>query len=338
MKIVHLLGGTLPIMEGMIKLPPKLLGKLTEAIHIVCLSYLHAKLKKAAKVYCEPDVAKAAVKKFEDFIKQRYKVKVQVVDLKDHTWDFNVGDVSSRDLDPAYRKLVKLQGAEFEFDPSRTGPLSLLMHLAPSHLEGNRGQYDANENRIELNMTTVRTWTWEKYCEYVTKSLDPDEDQGKAAKIANELLERLADRIQRIEGILKHELTHYMQFKVFARASMKQLDDNDVDAVPADADDRPRRYFTSQIEFDPLLKSAVEDFVTDYNRAKRKLKKDFDWKVWASVAVDEMSPEDAAQKLKMDIPHGAYSIFSHLKAENRDKYKRAVKRFMLELEKRLGPK
>lgn len=343
MKIIDLLPGSLPIMEGVIKLPPKLLAKLKLELHTVVVSYLRTRCEEACAIFVKHDATPAAaalaLKKFDSYFVTKFPgVKTKAFDTKQKTASRSVGDFEDDDLDPRYKAAMEKSklNVYYHWNKGDTKPLKLIMALKPTGgLKGSYGQYSSMPNTIGMNLERVKSFAWDEYVEFAQAFLDDNKDVDM--KRMERMLDLLADRIEKMEGTLEHEMAHYLQFKVFAGVDHKQVD-GDGKSIAGDkpGDQAKQKYFASQIEFDPQVKSNAKDVIVRIKSIRRK--KDMDglpWKPVALVAVGALKAADVMKELKLpsyvDVG-GELEFFSHLKRADKDKWKKAVKLFMQTIE------
>jgi hypothetical protein len=349
MKLAQLFNSSI-ILEGMIKLPVKLHTKLLKEVRTLCLSYSFARLEKAAAAYkVEPVVKELAISEFNAFFAKKYpdiKVIKKFNPSQARAWR-KIGDFSNDDLDPSYRKLMKLGGIDYEWGEGK--PLSLNVHIQPGNTlnkYGNSpnsnvaGVYRDDDNIIDINVSPIRQWSWELYFTAAKIAVDKgNARQAKAHESMLEILARLNDKISHIDGLVDHELTHYIQFKVIGRGHEQQIQNTGRShAEPGSHQSNTDSYYSSQIEFDPQIKSAIANIVTSINRLKRKLKRDFNWHVLARVAVGELSHDEAFEQLKLDdnaLVVEPLHFFTTLKRVDQVKWRKAVKLFIAGIEAKL---
>ena len=86
--------------------------------------------------------------------------------------------------------------------------------------------------------------------------------------------------VTQIRGVLKHELTHYVQYNYLAPMDARQVDSEfyrnssnaNHDMSPEDKD----RYYLGQIEFDPHIKTSVATLLSAY----QEIENDSGWKLF----------------------------------------------------------
>jgi hypothetical protein len=341
MKLADLICGT--INEGMIKLPAKLHKKLTTEFRQVAISYMRARMEKAAASYSKTDwlsaeAIKAGVEAFDAFFMKQYGLKAGKYNIEQMRTLRTVGDVTVDDLDPSYKKLL-LKPPHLPHDELGFKPLKLQMHLMPKgDLQVSSGQFNDEQNIIDLNLATLRTIGWEVYFKAATAMINPDATPGKGEKHMQEILARFGDTLEKIEGTLEHEVSHYMQYKVFARGSAYQVDVTGYASKGSPKGDQAQqRYYSSNVEFDPQIKSSIKEVKVRYGALVRKLKRPVDWKILARYAIGELSMQDTFKELGMTMQEENIGqplpFFVTLKKVNHDKWKKGVKLFMTELEK-----
>lgn len=350
MKIVDILSGSLPIMEGMIKLPPKLLAKVRGEYQSCVLSYLHARCKGACDTFVKTEdlstaAAKLAMKTFEEWAAKRYpdaKIKPgQKTNAK--TITRAIGDFDPDDLDPSYKGVWEKAKLNVDYEWATPNKMKLIMAIMPyPGLKGFAGQYSSRPNTVEINLERLRTFAWDEFTEFAQAVYGDDADESAKSKRGMELmLNALGDRIDRAEGTVEHELTHYMQFKVFGKVDPKQISDKGKSSRDAEGSTKAQQeYLSSQVEFDPQLKGRIKDIeVMVKALRRRKGLETVDWKPFAKIATGSADPKEV--HAKYNIPTyvnigGEMDFFENLKKLDQAKWKKAVKQFMLELEKRLG--
>lgn len=72
--------------------------------------------------------------------------------------------------------------------------------------------------------------------------------------------ESLMGKLRLAQSHIRHELTHYIQFSRLQHLNAKQVGTNGYDSRKSTDDefDTLKRYFTSQVEFDPTVKSSID--------------------------------------------------------------------------------
>jgi len=115
-----------------------------------------------------------------------------------------------------------------------------------------------------------------------------------------------------LSDTIRHELQHTVQDYLLAPVAPKQIEKK------PKYSDHDKDYYTSQVEFEPTIASAVNEFINNY------------------IIVSEAKPVDlgkafrqyvgAAPSWKYD-PFAEAKIFKHLKATSPKRYKIAVRKF-----------
>ena len=126
-----------------------------------------------------------------------------------------------------------------------------------------------------------------------------------------------------IKGTIEHELRHAMQFLVLGKYAAQKKTKPGYEKNGVD-------YHTSPIEFDPSIGSAVEQFMILWSHRNE------------GNNLDEKSLEDAVKKFVGTIPSRPNDLFEpmaffrNLKSGAPVRYRRAVKKFIVELTKQLS--
>jgi hypothetical protein len=95
----------------------------------------------------------------------------------------------------------------------------------------------------------------------------------------------VTDFIDNAMGTVEHELTHYVQYFYFAHRDRRQVQSTSGRDVP-DA----LGYNTSNIEFDPKIKSAITDFATEVSKMVSPTPRRISEKIREFVAADGFDP------------------------------------------------
>lgn len=340
MKINQLLTPPMGIMEGVIKLPPKLLAKVKAEFFSVVCSYSRARCWEAGNFMVKNDDLTSGglefgIKQLEAYFKAKYPAVIfSVLNTKQKTVTRKVGDFEDDDLEPRYRKALEKSklNVYYQWNRDERRPLKLVMTIKPEGgLKGYAGQYSSNPNTVEVNLERMKSFAWDEYLEYAQLVYD-GEDKARNEKLMTRMLDILDDRIVRIEGTLEHEMTHYMQFRVFGGADHKQIAaDGKAIAADSKAVQGKSKYFSSQIEFDPQIKSHAKSTIVAIRMNKRTKGMDnLTWQDVVKVAIGEVEAKDVikAKNLPNWATLGAeQDFFHHLKRVDKDKWKKAVKLF-----------
>jgi hypothetical protein len=334
MKITDLL--VQPIMEGVIKLPPKLLAKAKQEFHTLVYSYGRASCLEIAERMVKAEDAtsagvKFAMKAFDDYFSKKHPgLAFKSFDTKQKTVTRTIGDFEDDDLEPRYRKALEKSKLNMSYEWNRDArkPLRMIMVLKPL---GASGMYSSRPNTIEISFDWFKHFGWDEFIEYAQLAFDENDDIERRKMIR--ILERYSDRADKMEGTLEHEMTHYIQFKVFGGASDAQIGEH---GKALDTDDKATRnasaYYSSQVEFDPQIKSHAKDLIVTI-RANKRMKgmEALSWKDAALVAVGEKKAAEVIAKNelpKWTILGNEQQFFKSLKRVDKDKWKKAVKLFM----------
>jgi hypothetical protein len=109
-------------------------------------------------------------------------------------------------------------------------------------------------------------------------------------------------KIYYIEAVIKHELTHFIQHRCFKSRSLSQIDTGDSDDYSS--------YTTSNIEFDPIIKTEIGKFVSSH--------------------YPYLSDKDLRFLVRDYLKHS--SFFKTLKHTDQDKWEKASREFYRRLE------
>jgi hypothetical protein len=342
MKINELLAHpSVGIMEGLIKLPPKMLAKVKQEFYSVACSMSRVKCAQVGRLMMKNDDLTSgglsyALKQFDEYFKKTYPgVKLDDVNVKQSKFVRKIGDFDDDDLDPRYRKAMEKSKLDLSYevnkDPDK--PLKLVMILRPEgDMKSSAGQYSPRPNTIEVSFERLRSFAWDEFLEHAQLAYD-GEDEANEIKRMQRMLDALFDRITRLEGTLEHEVAHYIQFKVFGGVDRKQIS---FDGRARPSDDKSVRdkdqYFSSQIEFDPQIKSHAKSTIVAIRMNKRtKGMDDLTWKDMALIAVGQGTAADLmkAKKLpKWALLGAEQDFFESLKRVDYAQWKKAVKLFM----------
>jgi hypothetical protein len=154
--------------------------------------------------------------------------------------------------------------------------------------------------------------------------------ENSADMLARQILvKKLKGDLIELEGLTEHELAHAVQFLVLSRGS---IDQTIGDVGGAKASNKPTAgYTTSQVEFDPLIKSLVKGFVKWNNKITRAEGKPIDWKVFVKYFVGAISDDDFHEKTKIrpttEYPEQAkffQDLKQILKNMGRDNYEQII--------------
>lgn len=340
MKINELLTPRVSIMEGVIKLPPKLLAKVKNEFFSVVCSYARTRCGEVGEYMLKNDDLTRdglayAFKQFDAFFKATYPdVKFTDFNTKQKTVSRKVGDFDDDDLDPRYRKAMEKSklNVYYHWNKNESKPLKLVLNLKPEGtMKGYAGQYSSNPNIVEVNLDRLKSFAWDEFLEYAQGAYDDNEDGGRRKMLR--MLAVLNDRFTRIEGTLEHELTHYIQFKVFGGVSDKQIAGNGKSNPTDDARTQDSsKYYTSQVEFDPQIKSHAKNAIVTIRANKRtKGMEGLTWKDVALVAVGEKKAKDVINDKQLPnwtMLADEEKFFAHLKKVDKEQWKKAVKLFM----------
>lgn len=340
MKINDLLTPQASIMEGVIKLPPKLLAKVKNEFFSVVCSYARARCGEAGEFMLKNDDITSgglayAFRQFDSFFKAKYPdVKFTDFNTKQKTTSRKVGDFDDDDLDPRYRKAMEKSklNVYYHWNKDDRKPLKLVLTLKPEGgMKGFAGQYSSNANHVEINLEKLKGFAWDEFLEFAQAAYDDNDDIERRKMLR--MLNTLDDRFVRIEGTLEHEMTHYIQFKVFGGVSDKQIA---ADGKSNPADDlhvqNSSKYYTSQVEFDPQIKSHAKSIIVTIRANKRtKGMEGLTWKDVALVAVGEKKAKDVIKDKQLPswtMLADEEKFFAYLKKVDKEKWKKAVKLFM----------
>lgn len=316
--------------EGMIKLPEQFLKKLEDEVVKVALSVIKNNFESSLEdTALEPPAVKLAKDVFQAWIKQ-YDVKVPKMQLRIEK-HVKTGDLKPEDVPQQYRKLLDRPAVFTDWELTGT-PMVLTLTLAklPDRAVGS---YEAKKNNMKISMSAFKHVEFSTYFRTIQRaeeSTNPNQKQHML-KLANEVLSRFGDMITRVKGILEHELSHYMQFKVLSRGHVQQIHDagKRVSADQKEGDDE--EYYTSQVEFDPQIKTAI----SDYKTLERKMLKKYpdqrtrplrDWMTATGTRTAALYGIDRHDDWL--IPDEPFEFFKKLKQLDNGKWKRAVKYFM----------
>lgn len=149
----------------------------------------------------------------------------------------------------------------------------------------------------------------------------------KASTVANWILVgkhvEVARHLEQALGTIEHELTHGIQFMVLQQLHPKQADvEGHANAKASAATEFDDVYHSSQLEFDPQVKSAIRAFKLQARRegaASKQERRDLiDRFTWADTAVDNL-PEPS------HVPTSRSAFFSSLKRVDMKQWRKAVK-------------
>jgi hypothetical protein len=320
--------------EGLIKLPTKMHAKLINELRTVCVSYMRTKLNLAlSSSDADSEVKKESLSQFDAFWRKKYSnVKFRKIALDPNELHVkDIGVIKKAELPANYAKLFDRDlPYEFEFDPSKSIKAQFKFDFKELSSDGARAMYRRDEkNVIEVDLKKIKTMNFMVYVEEIEKLLDGESTQSNI----NRLLERIYDEMIELEGLTEHELAHAVQFLVLSRGS---IDQTIGDVGGAKASNKPTAgYTTSQVEFDPLIKSLVKGFVKWNNKITRAEGKPIDWKVFVKYFVGAISDDDFHEKTKIrpttEYPEQA-KFFQDLKQHDRSKWQKAIKLFTLSVE------
>jgi hypothetical protein len=313
--------------EGMIKLPVKLLGKMESQLEETVFSYLRTRLEKAGP--SEKDT-KLALKLFDEWMKDNHpKVKAKKFDLKTEFVSSKIGDVTIDDLPEKYKKLLD------RHTTFNTKPLVLKMRFN-SMIDD--GTYSSDKNIIELNLDRFKHFDYERLYSFIQKLNEEGLSPAKVnhcEKVVREIFNRLEDGYDRSLGTLHHELTHYIQYKILSRGHEKQIDNSGKSISAAETDKANEEYHSSQIEFDPWIKSIVKDIQSVYKKIKRKYPA-YEFRPlvdFLTGAAPRSKANNHVERFETDafVPTKPYAFFTDLKKVDTKKWKKAIKYLMAEL-------
>jgi len=131
-------------------------------------------------------------------------------------------------------------------------------------------------------------------------------------------------RIEYAVTTLEHELTHAVQFMVLKQLHPEQVSSSGTHGA-SDKGSFDEIYYTSQLEFDPQLKSSLKDFEHLVRRkgaktkeAKRELLHKFTWSDTAKADIPDVGEK---------VVSGRSPFFQSLKRVDHAKWKKALKLF-----------
>jgi hypothetical protein len=147
--------------------------------------------------------------------------------------------------------------------------------------------------------------------------------QVMSDKVVNVLLgSRLSTLEAMIEhglGTVEHELTHGIQAHVLKKLHSQQFDQHGARSAKGDADGE---YFTSQVEFDPQIKSAVKQLKVITTKAGVKPGSPEERQLISRFTSEDLSIKDLTSSPDRSV------FFSKLKRYDYKQWKKAVKLLM----------
>jgi hypothetical protein len=299
--------------EGMIKLPVKMFKEGERLIVSDICSYVITDLEKYKR---EPDVHlfsehvkkvasqhAAPLRSLKKKTRSKFKIKLSLEGLPEK---YREGFGSDKNLD-------------LDLDWVRKGRLTDL---------GAGGSYkDTEAGKIVIGIFPIIELELEKK---VALNKKREEEGKKNAHLYSEMVDLFDRRLDRILLSFEHELTHYVQYKALSKLSDKQTGHSE---HPGKRD----AYFNSQIEFDPLIRSALGEFHTmekDNDEAGMKGSR----RDWIAIFVGSKSIPSQKFAMARSEKYGGFiepsDFFLSLKKHSPDKWRKAVKLFTQEIEKR----
>jgi hypothetical protein len=229
----------IPIEEGLIKLPQKLVAAVNRHAveqYLSYLSYLLIKDRDDGVTWGKTeDERKAnhhewheALYKTIDKFAERNGLKLSPTKNFNYPASFSQ---SENDLPPSYgdNKHDFQLRVQIDFTGSK---------FAGGLANASGAYYDPDENIIMVN--------GRKLLGKSPLSKDPED---------------VAKDIRLLQSHLRHELTHYIQFGFLQHNHPEQVADNDYGNKTGDTFNDMKRYFTSQVEFDPQVKSTIDSIL-----------------------------------------------------------------------------
>lgn len=283
--------------EGLIKLSSKLIDKLVKTFVIKYLAWVQDKIESEleGKDYSE---AKKVLNKYS----QKYQVSIEDEDIEAIGKSRTIKTKYEIELEelPYYEKLIKLYP---DFKNMHNPILTLVMDFA-SDTGSSNGKYNPNTQTIFMYLKAL-------------------------GLLSNDNLETvMIKHLPNAVGVLEHELTHAIQFIVLSKFHDSQIGDED--SVKFDAATKDK-YFNSQIEFDPFIKTMVAKFKAA-DLAMKKISPDYDRKIsleYFTGAHEKLSDKEL-QKVSFMKPN---EFFISIKKHDKEKWKKAVKLFYQEVTK-----
>ena len=160
---------------------------------------------------------------------------------------------------------------------------------------------------------------------------------GGKSHLYNELMDLFDPRLDRILLTFEHELTHYVQYKALHKLSAVQTYGADEAAQTSRIKGKKDAYYNSQVEFDPLIRTSLGEFhrmERDNIEAKMKGTR----RGWIDIFVGAKAIPTQKFEMIRSEKHGGFiepsEFFLSLKKHSPDKWKKAVKLFTQELERR----
>jgi len=277
------------LVEGFIKLPPKLRDRMVNSFMTKYFAWLQDKIDELeGKEYTEN-------KKIIDKYLLKYKINIDEEDTESIGGMNKIRLYYEIDVNelPYYDKLSKLYP---DFKEMIIPKLMLVMDFKGTDVQG---KYSPNLQIITLNMGPL--------------NLANTDD-----------LEKTLNRfLPSAIGTLEHELTHAVQYLVLRKFHSDQVGDEE--SVKFDGEFRDK-YLNSQIEFDPFLKVLVSRFKAVDSDMKRINRTEYDPKLsleYYVCAKDKLS-DDELEKVSFMKQN---EFFDALKRRDKEKWKKAVKLF-----------
>lgn len=308
--------------EGLIKLPEKAFKEGQTKIVSDLASFLVTELS---------SVKHAEVKKVIDHVKSvasKHAAQVRHLVKKTHS-KFKL-EISKEDLPEKYRKLGPEVLGKVELDLDWKVKGRLVKHKAS-------GLYDdSNDGKVIIGIAKFIDSDWKKKAvEYVMKA---DKGFESRIKLSDVLIDEFDALLEQILGTFEHELTHYVQFKILRAAHEKQIGGLGKSHAK---DNQKDEYYNSQVEFDPQIKSAIAKF---HRMEKDNLdaKMDGNRRLWIDIFVGAKKIPRPAKPSFLDIvsneKYGGFvkpsDFFLSLKKVSENRWKKAIKLFTQELQKR----
>jgi len=315
------------LIEGLIEVPESLLKKLEREVISIIFSAVDAKLKQQGKsLKVSTEVAIDALSK----IAKKYSVSISsAVNPYQKVVKRTVPNVTKADLPERYRDLLDKNIPPFlSADVNDDDKLTLQVHLfTGSKPKDWAASYSGTRNKLKINLSSL---------------INAVEKIGKAI-VDSAVVKRVIGEVERIidsiRDILEHELTHYLQLRVFSRASPTYL--NPTDFLHRHSSPE---YYRSEIEFDPLIKTTIGNVTRGFKKLKTEwpeatiepVLKYVVGEIQASVMIKQLKVTDDGVKadLLADYFFAKSEFFKHLRSEP-GRWEKAVKLLSIGVKERL---
>lgn len=302
------------LVEGLIKLPEKMLKDGQSKIASDICSYVSTELGATSRIH---DSDAEDVKKMIAHVKElaaQYNAPIR--HLKKKTRSKYKIDLDIADLPTSYKKNTQIEKEA----------LKLELDIDWDHYQGrlkslkaDASYSDSKGGKIVMGIGSITTMHWETVLKYPA------------------FVDLFDNRLERIMLNFEHELTHYVQYKVLGDAMNDRFaDKREIDGGRSDA------YYNKDLEFDPLIKSAIGTY-RRYEKDNLEAKLAGGRREWVEFFIGTKSvPRELAYKLKQGLisgeKYGGFVVpsefFLSLKKHQPDKWKKAIKLFTQELDKR----